>query len=111
MKTLILILLLLFAFTGCSIDENVDISITDENIIDVAIRDSNFNPDNIVINKGTTIKWTNYDSQGHTITVDGLFDSKTITKGKSFTYTFNDIGEYEYYCKIHSDMKGIVRVE
>lgn len=112
MKKIILILILLLCFTGCdNIQINTEISSVDEKVVEVVIRNSNFNPSEISIEKGTTIIWTNYDSQGHTVTVEGLFDSKTITKEKSFTYTFNDIGEYEYYCKIHSQMIGTIVVK
>ncbi|MCA9459022.1 MAG: cupredoxin domain-containing protein [Nanoarchaeota archaeon] len=112
MKNLLLIISLLFFFSACTtIDENVELSISQENLIEVSIRDSQFNPNDIVIEKGTTVKWTNYDSQGHTVTIENLFDSKTITKGKSFSYTFNEVGEFEYECKIHQDIKGVIIVQ
>jgi len=111
MKKIIVFFCLLIAFSGCNIGGNININVTDENIIEVSIRNSEFEPNNILIEKGIIVKWTNYDSQGHTVTIDGLFDSKTITKGKSFSYTFNEIGEFEYYCKIHPDMKGTIVVQ
>ena len=112
LKMKFICLLFLIIFSGCtSIDENIKVSITDEKIVEVAIRESDYNPKDISIEKGTTIIWTNYDSQGHTVTIDGLLDSKTINKGKTFSYSFNDIGEYEYYCKIHPDMEGTIIVQ
>lgn len=110
-KMKFLLFLVLLIFSGCKIvEDNIDISVTEKDIIDVEIRNSEINPSNIVIAKGSSVKWTNYDSQGHTITIENYLDSKTILPGESFIYTFNDIGEYEYFCKIHNSIEGIVIV-
>ncbi len=40
-----------------------------------------------------------------------LFDSGLFGKDKSFSYTFSQKGEYEYYCIPHPYMTGKVIVE
>ena len=61
---------------------------------------------------GTTVEWVNQDSVLHTVTdVDGLFDSGFYGEGESWSYTFTEPGEYEYYCLPHPWMRAKVIVE
>jgi plastocyanin len=104
-------LVVLSVMSGCqNINENIDISISDDNIVDISIRNGEYSSNDLVIEKGTTVRWINYDSQGHTVTVENYFDSKSIGKDKSFSYTFKETGEFEYFCKIHEDFKGSIIV-
>lgn len=66
---------------------------------------------------GDTVFWKNADSVSHTVTSgnpqtgpDGIFDSKIIESGKFFMKTFDEIGEFEYYCTIHPWRTGLVSV-
>ncbi|MCB2223223.1 MAG: nitrite reductase, copper-containing [Actinobacteria bacterium] len=61
---------------------------------------------------GTTVTWTNSDSMLHTVTaVDGSFDSGFLDEGDSWSHTFTEPGEYEYYCLPHLWMRAKVIVE
>lgn len=61
---------------------------------------------------GTTVEWVNQDSVIHTVTdVDGLFDSGFYGEGESWSYTFTEPGEYEYFCIPHPWMRAKVIVE
>ena len=61
---------------------------------------------------GTTIIWYNIDSVDHTVTArDNSFDSGRISPNETFEYTFEQSGELEYYCKIHSSMVGEIIIE
>ena len=61
---------------------------------------------------GSTVLWTNSDSIVHTVTsVDGLFDSGNINAEASWSYTFDEAGEYEYFCVPHPWMRAKVIVE
>jgi nitrite reductase (NO-forming) len=62
---------------------------------------------------GTTVTWTNDDEgQMHTVTAaDGAFDSGFLATGDSFSYTFDEAGEFEYYCIPHPWMRAKVVVE
>ena len=81
--------------------------------IQIAIKNFVFNPSTTEISKGTTVAWTNEDSAPHTITsVNGEeINSNTLSKGQTYSHTFNAEGEYEYYCKIHPNMKGKIVVK
>jgi hypothetical protein len=66
---------------------------------------------------GDTIVWKNADTDFHDITSgsetegpDGIFFSKPLAPGKSFTYKFSEIGHYQYYCTIHPWMEGTIIV-
>jgi plastocyanin len=69
-----------------------------------------FNPASKTISVGTTITWTNKDSFAHTVTSgvpnaqDGLFNSGNLNNGATFSYKFNTVGTYKYYCTIHGSM-------
>ena len=59
------------------------------------------------ITKGTTVTWRNRDNVTHTVTSDsGVFSSGDLEKDGTFSYTFNEVGRYDYHCNHHSFMKG-----
>ncbi len=79
--------------------------------VDVEIRNSAFSPKTITINKGDTVRFTNYDSTEHSATSDnGRFDSGLLPKGQSWSKTFNEAGTYNYHCSPHPYMKAAIVV-
>jgi len=81
--------------------------------IAVQIKSYAFTPATLTIKSGTKVTWTNYDTAPHTVTVDSgpvKFNSPTLQKGDSFTYTFTAPGTYSYYCAVHPDMMAKVVV-
>lgn len=77
--------------------------------VDVFVSGTAFNPDVVTINPGDQIRWTVNGS--HTITsgtgptdplMGDLFD-ETVSS-EVFTRTFNDLGSFDYFCKIHFAM-------
>ena len=84
--------------------EDHDISITD---------DMKFNPEDLTINVGDTVTWTNNDGMGHTATsTDGpaSFDSGNIAAGATWSFTFTEAGTYNYKCDYHSSMTASITV-
>jgi plastocyanin len=78
----------------------------------VAIENFAFSPAAISVSIGTTVTWTNKDTVQHTVTsLTSVFDSGLFGKDKSFSFTFNQVGTYEYYCLPHPYMTGKVIVE
>ena len=65
----------------------------------------------IIVKSGTAVTWINKDDTQHTTTSDqpGLWDSKIMAPGKSFTVTFNNTGTFTYHCNIHP-MTGTIEV-
>ncbi|MBS72386.1 MAG: hypothetical protein CMO20_05490, partial [Thermoplasmata archaeon] len=71
-----------------------------------------FSPDSITISVGDTITWTNLESMSHTATGDNSeFDSGTLGKDQSFSFTFTTAGTYTYHCAFHSGMTATIIVQ
>jgi plastocyanin len=74
-------------------------------------------PANITINAGDTVEWPNIDTAAHTVTggspaegPSGVFDSSLLMADATFAFTFEDAGEYDYFCMVHPWMIGSVSV-
>jgi plastocyanin len=78
---------------------------------EVLIEGFAFNPGTIEVVGGTKVVWTNGDPAQHTVTAeDGAFGLDPIGQGRAFSFTFDEPGEYAYFCAFHPTMKGRVRV-
>ena len=89
------------------------------------LADKAFSPNPVDVKIGDTITWVNEDSVFHTV-VSGnpssggetgkVFDSglsgptALTTKGKTFSHTFTEKGEFPYFCQLHPTMTGKVIV-
>jgi plastocyanin len=80
-----------------------------------------FSPNHIKIKVGSTIIWTNDDSNIHTVTsgvpntanVGQVFDSgltSLISPSKTYSHKFTNAGEFSYFCRIHPNMVGEIEV-
>ncbi len=87
-----------------------------------------YDPPLITVKVGDSITWSNDDREGHTVTSgqgsgrfgwmnedygteDGLFDSGRFMPGESWRYTFEEKGNFRYFCVIHPWMEALVIVE
>ncbi len=77
-----------------------------------------FNPMEITIQVGESVTWTNQDLEPHTVTsgnpgdadLGSIFRSALLSQGGTFTHTFNDAGEFVYYCEVHPGMMRDAKV-
>jgi plastocyanin len=70
-----------------------------------------FDPPTLDIAAGTTVTWTNQDSAAHTATADdGSFQSGKLDQGKSYSFTFDTPGTYNYHCEFHANMTATITV-
>ena len=74
-------------------------------------------PFNVSVSAGEEITWSNDDSAAHTVTSgapsdgpDGNFDSGLFMAGNTFSVTFDEAGDYPYFCMVHPWMIGNVSV-
>jgi plastocyanin len=79
----------------------------------VAITGFAFSPGALTVKVGTTVTWTNKDSDAHTVTSQGsggLLQSKALATGETYSYTFTTAGTFSYLCTIHPFMTATVTV-
>ncbi len=78
----------------------------------VAIQNFAFSPATVTVKAGTTVTWTNQDSEPHTVTAKSGAgpNSPTLDQGATYQYTFTRAGQYSYLCTIHPFMLGTVVV-
>ena len=72
-----------------------------------------FCPADLTVAAGTEVRWTNSDAAPHTATATGAeaaFDSGTLATGQSFAFRFDRPGAYEYFCRLHPNMRGTITV-
>ena len=78
-----------------------------------------FIPYSVNIAIGDTVMWVNDDTAAHTFTsgtagdaesVGAIFDSGLVLVDGSFSNTFDEAGEYPYFCMVHPWMEGLVIV-
>ena len=78
-----------------------------------------FVPQTMTIKKGESVTWMNEDSALHDVAsnphpthtdLPGL-RSGTLQKGQSYTFRFDQAGNWGYHCHLHPSMTGTVVVE
>jgi len=82
--------------------------------VSMDIKNFAFAQKTLKIKKGTTVTWTNQDSARHDITPDdesaAFMGSELLSKGESYSFTFDTVGSYKYICSPHPYMKAMVEV-
>ncbi|MDK2825127.1 MAG: hypothetical protein PWQ63_164 [Methanolobus sp.] len=110
---ILFISLVSMAFSGC-VDNNSTNNVPAENVSNqetvnaetiVYIENYAFHPDHVTISPGDTVMWVNNDSVAFiikgTLVGGGIFQSPTLRKDDTFTYTFEDKGTYRYELVTH----------
>ena len=77
-----------------------------------------FSPNVANIATGDTVTWTNNDKVGHTATsgqpsdnqTGTVWDSSLIKAGGTYSFTFQNAGDYHYFCMVHPWMTGEIVV-
>ena len=79
----------------------------------VLIENFSYSPQELTISAGETVTWTNKDSVKHNVVSNNgseLF-SDLLGLNETYSHTFNQIGEYSYYCTPHPYMTGKIVVQ
>lgn len=80
---------------------------------DVAIENYSFQPREIAIRVGDTVRWTNREKRtSHSVlfAAEGGLESDRLFPDESWQRTFTHAGTYPYTCGPHPEMKGSVVV-
>jgi plastocyanin len=76
--------------------------------------DNRFQPVEMTVPVGSTVTWTNNGFNFHTLTTaEGLFNSGPLSGGQSFSYTFQQAGNFVLICRQHTlnGMTGRITVQ
>jgi amicyanin len=79
----------------------------------VAIKNFAFSPATLKVKVGTTVTWTNQDTDAHTVTSAGSggpLRSAALNTHATYSFTFTKPGTYSYLCTIHPFMTATVEV-
>lgn len=83
-------------------------------VVAVPMLDNRFTPADLVVKRGTTVRWVNRGQNIHTTSsLEGSWDSPGLERRQSFSFTFTKPGEYRYLCRQHllNGMTGIITVK
>lgn len=75
----------------------------------IEIKNFTFSPKVLNVKIGEEVTWINNDKSPHQIKSD-LFTSDIIGSGQSYSFTFNEAGNFDYICSIHPNMSGKITV-
>jgi len=71
-----------------------------------------FNPAELTIAVGTTVKFVNHDDIPHSVVdKNKAFRSKALDTDDSFSFTFANAGSFDYFCGLHPHMTGKIIVK
>ncbi|CUU03707.1 MAG: plastocyanin/azurin family copper-binding protein [Fimbriimonadales bacterium] len=104
------ILMVCLAIAGVGYADTRDVEVAPD--YRMIFRDTYTGTSETIIDVGDSVRWV-WRSGFHTTTsYDGLWDAPIDSVHRTFTYTFNEPGAYEYYCIPHElvGMTGVVRV-
>lgn len=106
LKNGIFLLLLVASFIACNNTKNNYIP---QSYI-VEIKDMQFQPAILKVNKGDTVTWINKDIVAHNVTQkDSAWASPTLASAASWQKVIEKSDPY--YCSIHINMKGELELE
>jgi len=79
--------------------------------VTVTIDDKGYHPGKITVAQGTLVTWINNDTQPHTATAIGAFDSGPISPGGGrWTWTAAVPGTYQYKSLMNPNMAGEITI-
>ena len=108
----------LFVFLSCNEDDEMTGNGGNPGPNEVWMQSDTFNPATITVSSGTTITWTNKESDVHTVTSgasgnpSGIFASADLGLNGTFSFTFSSQDTIEYFCIHHTpNMRGTIIVQ
>lgn len=85
-----------------------------QEVVEVGIQDFKFNPAELTIHQGDTVRWTNGEKrQYHSVWFEALGEPEPVDylfPEDSYERTFPDKGDYPYRCGPHPEMTGVIHV-
>jgi plastocyanin len=110
-------LFIIILFSGCSKNDNPASPVSNPATNEILMQNIAFSPASKTVSVGTTIKWTNKDNTTHDVisgtrgNPSGVFNSGDIGPNGEFTFTFDQAGNFPYFCSHHAGMNGTIIVQ
>lgn len=79
-------------------------------VVHIKIKDMAFAPAGNKARIGDTIEWVNDDIVDHTATAKSNAWDVLIPVGKSVQLPLIEAGTFDYFCRFHPNMTGMIRV-
>lgn len=70
-------------------------------VVEIQVSSNIFTPNSVMIRPGDTVRWVWVGGNHTTTSNDGLWDSGVRGVGSQFEVTFDEEGEYDYFCSLH----------
>lgn len=78
---------------------------------DQTVEIKNFMLMTVTVTQGSTVTWVNRDQVPHTVVEKTkLFRSAALDTGDSYSYKFDKVGTFDYFCSLHPQMVAKVIV-
>ncbi len=85
--------------------------VSDEDTVELTIENFVYSPENLTIDAGTTVTWTNADTAIHDATErNRSWNTDLLREGEAGEVTFDEVGTFEYFCSIHPWMVASITV-
>ena len=92
--------------------EEAPLPVADDNTVIIDLQGMRYGEQRTRVPLGTRVVWVNRDAVVHTSTSrTGAWNSGLIPPGGSWDWTFDEPGEFPYFCVPHPFMTGVVEVE
>jgi plastocyanin len=107
LKNSVYLLCFIFLLNSCTSTHEKKV----HKVYNVEIKQMQFQPASLTVQKGDTVIWTNHDIVTHDVTEekDKRWTSGPLAPGQSWSLVVNEGADY--YCSIHVVMKGKLIVQ
>ena len=114
-RSLVALLLLAVLAAGCGDKESAGSSTEPASggkVVRVDMKDILFVPEKVTARVGQSVRWINRDDVQHTVkaTKGADFESKTMSKGDTYSAKLTKTGTIDYVCTIHPSQRGTITV-
>ncbi|MDQ6781666.1 MAG: cupredoxin domain-containing protein [Candidatus Eremiobacteraeota bacterium] len=79
--------------------------------VTIVINSNAYSPGSVTVTQGTLVTWINQDSQPHTVTAIGAFDSGPIAPaGGRWSWVAAQPGTFQYHSVMQPNMAGSITI-
>jgi plastocyanin len=99
-------------YSAPAADQTTSSASTGGGTVAIDMKNIAFEPKQVTVKVGQTVKWENYDTVDHNVTATAgeEFKSDNFGKGGEYSYKVDKAGTIKYVCTLHPGMEGTVTV-